>query len=911
MRGLLGRGLLPRPFSLLRGRPMASSGPARPPGGVAAAASTPDAGGTRADPGRGAAAATPGASSPPPHAHTNRLAASNSPYLLEHAHNPVDWWEWGPEAFEAAKAAGKPILLSTGYSACRWCHNMARECFEDGAVAAAMNETAVCVKLDREVRPDVDAAYMSYLMATSGGGGWPMTVFLSAETGAPFFAGTYFPKPAFLNLLSQVKALWESRRGDVEAQASASLAALRRAEEAEAGGDAAAGGPVDGQAALAGAAAALLARYDPIRGGFGGAPKFPRPAELAALHAHRLLSPGDAASSEAAAAATLLAWASQGAWDALGGAWARYSVDRLLHVPHFEKMVYDSSQLIRACVAGAGLATLRAAGSGGEDVPPSSSSVLHPPPAEAAARLASAASSAAAWLVREMASPDGGAFYAAQDAESVDPADGVRKEGWSYTWSSAEVEAALGSPLDVAAAVATGVPDADLDAAAPALPHDSPAPPALVAAFQAHYGVRPGGNCDRDPRSDPHAEFVGRNVFYQARSLGETAGALGLSPPDAAALLGAARLRLFVARSARPPPATDDKCVAAWNGMAIGALAVAGRALAGLGALGGGGGGGPDLASYTAAARGWPAPASDPRALLATATSAAANIRARLWDPSTRRLRRFYRGDVDAFASSPPALAEDYAHLTAAALDLAAASGDHAWLAWAGELQAALDADFWDDGPAGGYWNTDGSDPTVALRKKEAYDGAEPAAGSIAAANALRLAALAAPGSPAATALEARGRSALASLLGGGRAPLAVPQAAASSYLAAVWPLRQVVIVGRQGAPDTEALLDAAAAAAAADPGAVIIPLFPEDEACLAFWRAHNPEAVAVGTGPGAPAPGGPAAAFVCSNFTCRAPTADPVALAAAMVVPRRGGGGGGGSGGPATPVDLGSLLKK
>lgn len=199
------------------------------------------------------------------------------------------------------------------------------------------------------------------------------------------------------------------------------------------------------------------------------------------------------------------------------------------------------------------------------------------------------------------------------------------------------------------------------------------------------------------------------------------------------------------------------------------------------------------------------------------------------------------------------------------------------------------------------------------LRKKEAYDGAEPAAGSVAASNCLRLAALAAPGSPEAVAFEARGRAALTFMLGGGRPALAVPQAAAASYLAASWPLRQCVVVGRKGAPDTEALLDAAFAAPS--PDTVVIPLFSDDAACLGWWRRHNPEAVAVGTGPGAPPPG-TAAAFVCSDFTCKAPTSDPAALAAALIAPRKGSGGAGwpksgGGGGPASPVDLGSLLKK
>lgn len=627
-------------------------------------------------PGRGDAAAA----STPQHPHTNRLASSTSPYLLQHARNPVDWWEWGEPAFAAAREQGKPILLSSGYSACKWCHVFERESFADEAVAARMNEVAVCVKLDKEVRPDVDAIYMAYLTATTGGGGWPLTVFIAPSSGAPFFAGTYFPKEAFMSLLDKVDTLWKTRRADVEAQASSTLAQLAAFEEegmGGGGGQAAGLHPAD---ALASCAASLASRFDAAHGAFGGAPKFPRPAEIAALQAHRLLAgpEGSGAAAEAQAAATLLAWSASGVWDAVGGGLARYSVDKLLHIPHFEKMTYDAAQFMRVLISGAGLAAVRAAA--GKDTPAvSTNPLLSLPPAHTAARLAATAAATAAYLVREMTDASGG-VHAAQDAESVDPADGVKKEGWCFTWSAGELESALAAQLDEAAAARAGVPPADLAAAAAATPHASPTPPPVVSAFKALYGVRPGGNANRDPRSDPHGELTGRNVLYAATTVEDAAAYAGLDASTAPASLAAARLRLYVARSTRPPPAADDKVVAAWNGMAISALSTTGRALAGLraGALGGAG-----LPWESVA--GWPVPSppSDPHALVAAAVSAAAAVKARLWDEASGRLARCFHGPASAcssFANLPPAVADDYAWMASACLDLAGVTGDVSYL---------------------------------------------------------------------------------------------------------------------------------------------------------------------------------------------------------------------------------------
>jgi hypothetical protein len=278
----------------------------------------------------------------------NRLAEESSPYLRQHADNPVDWYQWGPDAFAAAKLRDVPVLLSVGYSACHWCHVMAHQSFEDDATAAVMNADFVCIKVDREERPDVDSIYMEAVQATTGSGGWPMTVFLLAD-GRPFLGGTYFPRDRFVELLGQVSHAWRDRRVDLTA-AAAQLADAVRAGTAlpGAGWPAAATGDGAGGAPelLATTTDALLARHDPEWGGFGRAPKFPQATmvELLVLAAYRT----GRADVTAALTTTLDAMATGGIYDHLGGGFARYSTDRQWLVPHFEKMLYDNALLSRA-----------------------------------------------------------------------------------------------------------------------------------------------------------------------------------------------------------------------------------------------------------------------------------------------------------------------------------------------------------------------------------------------------------------------------------------------------------------------------------------------------------------------------------------------------------------------------------
>ena len=278
--------------------------------------------------------------------HTNRLAQEKSPYLLQHAHNPVDWYPWGEEAFAKARKENKPIFLSVGYSTCHWCHVMAHESFENDEVAAIMNREFVNIKVDREERPDVDRVYMTFVQATTGGGGWPMSVWLTPDL-KPFVGGTYFPpeerygQPAFKNVLERIATAWKEDHDKIVEQGSKIVEALRESQSA-----APAEGKVD-TAVLDAAYKQLDRSYDPKEGGFGNAPKFPRPVTLNFLSRFYARDPKSDSGKHALNMAlfTLRKMAAGGMHDHIGGGFHRYSVDRYWHVPHFEKMLYDQAQL--------------------------------------------------------------------------------------------------------------------------------------------------------------------------------------------------------------------------------------------------------------------------------------------------------------------------------------------------------------------------------------------------------------------------------------------------------------------------------------------------------------------------------------------------------------------------------------
>src|SRR4051812_34721312 len=349
----------------------------------------------------------------------NRLARERSPYLLQHAHNPVDWYPWHEEAFAKARSEDKPIFLSIGYSTCHWCHVMEHESFEHDAVASVLNEHFVSIKVDREERPDVDRVYMTFVQATTGSGGWPMSVWLTPDL-KPFYGGTYFPptskwgRPGFVDILQEIARVWKAERGKVVDSAEALTTRLKSMEQA------APVWTVPGAGALEKTVKQFMDAFDPRNGGFGDAPKFPRPSELLFLmREHARVNAPQAAEM---VLRTLRAMALGGMRDHIGGGFHRYSVDGGWRVPHFEKMLYDQAQLVVAFV--------EAAQASGNPF------------------FAAVAEDTLAYVARDMRDKEGG-FYSAEDADSVPLEGGAKKEGAFYVWSEAEIAALLEERADI------------------------------------------------------------------------------------------------------------------------------------------------------------------------------------------------------------------------------------------------------------------------------------------------------------------------------------------------------------------------------------------------------------------------------------------------------------------------------
>jgi uncharacterized protein YyaL (SSP411 family) len=343
---------------------------------------------------------------------TNRLAGQTSPYLRQHVDNPVDWYPWGDDAFEAAKRRNVPILLSVGYSACHWCHVMAHECFEDNECARLMNALFVNVKIDREERPDVDAIYMDAVQAMTGRGGWPMTVFLTPD-GKPFYGGTYFPKPAFLQLMNAINDAWRNRRTEIDDNVNALMEALSRTTRISARDEA------PGIDTFDKGISQLVGSFDATWGGFGGAPKFPGTMNIEVLLREILNSESEEL--QRIVATTLDAMASGGMYDHIGGGFSRYSVDEKWLVPHFEKMLYDQALLARTY--------LHASLVFGNDV------------------WRQVAQETIDYVLRDLRHPDGG-FFSAEDADSLDE-HGHSHEGYFYVFHTHEFDEAL--PTELAA----------------------------------------------------------------------------------------------------------------------------------------------------------------------------------------------------------------------------------------------------------------------------------------------------------------------------------------------------------------------------------------------------------------------------------------------------------------------------
>jgi hypothetical protein len=465
----------------------------------------------------------------------NRLDAATSPYLRQHADNPVDWFPWGEEAFAKARAEQKPIFLSIGYSTCHWCHVMAHESFESVEVAEVLNRGFLPVKVDREERPDIDRVYMAYVQATTGHGGWPMSVWLTPDL-KPFFGGTYFPpddrhgRAGFVSILNAVSREWTAQRDKINVEAARVLEALR--QHALTGGAheiRAEGAPVPLHEA-AGEAFEQCFQYffeafDPKWGGFGGAPKFPRGSAVDFLfRVAALQGPTTELGQEAVkfATFTLQRMAEGGLHDHVGGGFHRYSVDEEWHVPHFEKMLYDQAQ-----IAVNYLAARQATGR------------------ETYAWVARGIFN---YVARDLTGPHGG-FFSAEDADSL-VAHGrpEHAEGAFYVWTPEELQASA---------------------------------PAAAGLLAAHFNVKSGGNVAHDP----HREFTGKSVLRQTQSLALTAHALKLELPQAEEHLLAGLEQLRVVRANRPRPHLDDKVITAWNGLMISALAKAHQVLGDAGYL--------------------------------------------------------------------------------------------------------------------------------------------------------------------------------------------------------------------------------------------------------------------------------------------------------------------------------------
>jgi uncharacterized protein YyaL (SSP411 family) len=719
----------------------------------------------------------------------NRLAAEKSPYLRQHADNPVAWLPWGEEALARARAEQKPIFLSIGYSTCHWCHVMAHESFEDATVAAVLNRDFIPVKVDREERPDLDRIYMTYVQHTTGHGGWPMSVWLTPK-GEPFYGGTYFPRedrhgrPGFVTLLETIAGHWRDQRPKIEQGAAGVVEAL--AHNAREGAGPAGDTPLHEAAgeAFEKAFQYFYDAHDTRWGGFGGAPKFPRGSILEFLFRTAALQGANSDLGQAAiglCAVTLQRMAEGGLHDHLGGGFHRYAVDAEWHVPHFEKMLYDQALIALNC--------------------------LEAQQATALPVFGWVARGIFDYVARDLTHPAGG-FYSAEDADST-AESGAHAEGAFYVWTQKEIEAELGA--------------------------DAPF-------FCAHFDVKPEGNVAHDP----HGEFPGKNVLRQLRPLVRTAEQFKLTPVDAEAKLLGCVEKLRLARERRPRPHRDDKIVTAWNGLMISALA---RGHQVLGHEAGEGRDGPPGRPEETAR-----PAVAP--YLHAATRAAEFLQHELYDAATGELYRTWREGRSAITG----FAEDYASLIQGLLDLYEAGFDIRWLQWAERLQRRMDELFW-DAEHGGYFNTRAGDPAVILRLKDDYDGAEPAANSIAALNLLRLDWMI--GTEDSYRTKAL-RTLEAFRSQWSRSPHALPQMLSALELALAEP-RTVVLAGDPAAADFRAL--AATLATGLGPRRAI--LAADGGPGQAWLAARRPYLADM-----RPA-GGRATAYVCENFTCHAPITD------------------------------------
>jgi uncharacterized protein len=683
-------------------------------------------------------------------AHTNRLAREKSPYLLQHQHNPVDWYAWGEEAFARARQQNRPIFLSIGYSTCHWCHVMERESFESPEVAAYLNAHFVSIKVDREERPDVDKIYMTFVQATSGQGGWPLNVFLTPER-KPFFGGTYFPpdnrhgRPGFLQTLEQVQQLWETRRAELTNSAADIHARL---EQLSVASDRVSW-LVLTAAVVRDAGALLKQSYDAQHGGFGGAPKFPQPSQPRFLlrYARRL---GD---DEAVKMVlhTCDRMAAGGIHDQLGGGFARYSVDAEWLVPHFEKMLYDNAQLVELY-----LDAFLVSGD---------------------ARYAAVVRDILDYVLRDMTHPDGG-FYSAEDADSEG------HEGKFYCWTRVGL-ANLLTPEELKVAVR-------------------------------YFGITEQGNFvdHSHPRPLPN-----QNVL----SIADPA----LTEPEKA-LLASAKTKMSAARAHRVRPQRDDKVLASWNGLMLGAMAQASAVL-------------------------------NDDVYRAAAAKNLAFLKKRLWDAETQTLYHRWRdGERDNVQ-----LLEGYAFLLAGVIELYETTLNAEDLDFAIALAETMLARFYDT-ESGGFWQSAADAKDLILRVKEDYDGAEPSGNSVAIFALLKLGKI--------TDRKAFTQAAERSLRLFAHRLQQVPQAVPCMLQALDFSLDEpwrAVVAGDPGSPDARALLRAVHSVY--QPNKVVLGNMGSVESFARTLVAREGPVV-----------------YLCSGTACQPPTNDPARIKELLTANRR-----------------------
>lgn len=669
----------------------------------------------------------------------NHLINENSPYLLQHANNPVDWYPWGEEALNKAKAENKPIFLSIGYAACHWCHVMEHESFENEETARLMNESFINIKVDREERPDIDGIYMQAVVAMTGSGGWPMSVFLSPDL-KPFYAGTYFPParrynmPSFNEVLTGLANAWKNERGEVTKVGEQIVTHLQNQNKNPAN-------DMLRQEHYEAIAKAMAGAYDWGYGGWGSAPKFPQPMAIEFMLNHSITH--DQPQYQKLVKHCLDAMSRGGMYDVVGGGFSRYSTDNFWRVPHFEKMLYDNALLVRA--------------------------YLHAWQVMKDPAFKRIAEDTLNFVMRELTHPLGG-FYSSLDADS----EGV--EGKFYVWSLDEIRSVLKDESDF---------------------------------FEAAYGIVVGGN------------WEGSTVLHRALDDASLAARFKLNLEAIPAKLADSHSKLLSARASRIRPGTDDKVLAAWNGLMLAAFAEAGRVL--------------ENDDYTS-----------------MATRNAEFILTHL-RPQGKLCRAWRNG-----STTNVVFLEDYAALILGLVELYQTDFNNSWFTSAVELADEMIEKFSD--PAGGFFDTPHDGEALLIRPKDISDNATPSGNSLACEALLQLSAYTDSGKYrdlAEKALAIMGDSAL-------RYPLGFARWLSAGEKAQRKP-KQVAVLGERGEENFERMLKVIRAeyrpefviAASPIPPTGDAPAFLENRTLI----------------------NGKTTAFVCEGFVCKLPVTDPDAL--------------------------------